>query len=62
MQLQFSNDGTNWYNASAVLATVASSTVAITSTTGMQAKFCRVNVTVAGNGQTLNFIDFFGTN
>jgi hypothetical protein len=60
--LQFSNDGSNWYSASAALSTVANSTVAIASTQGFQAKFCRAVTDTQGAGQTLNFVEFFGTN
>jgi len=62
VRLQFSNDGSNWYSASAALTTVAGSTVAIASTQGVQGKFCRAVVDTQGTGQTLNFVEFFGTN
>ena len=62
IQLQYSNDGVNFYNASTALLSVANSTVAVTSTTGMQAKFARGIVTVVGVAQTLTYVNIFGTN
>lgn len=62
IQLQFSPDGVNFYNASTALLSVANSTVAVTSTTGLQGKFARAIVTVVGVAQTLTYVNIFGTN
>jgi len=62
IQLQFSPDGVNFLNASTALLSVANSTVAVTSTTGLQGKFARAIVTVVGAAQTLTYVNIFGTN
>jgi hypothetical protein len=62
MKMQFSNDGSNWYDASAIVTSVANGTVAVASTANIQGRFVRGIVTTAGSGQTLNNVNFFGTN
>ena len=62
IQLQYSSDGVNFYSASTALLSVANSTVAVVSSTGMQAKFARAIVTVVGAAQTLTYVNIFGTN
>ena len=62
LQLQLSNDGVNWFAASAALQTVANSVVAVAST-GLQGKFARaVVVSTAGVTQTINNVCIYGTN
>jgi hypothetical protein len=60
-KLQYSPDGTNWYDASAALTSVANSIVAITSTAGLQDKFARVICSSGGTGQTINYVQINGT-
>ena len=62
IKMQYSMDGTNFYDASTILTSVASSSVAVTSTTNLQVKYVRGIVTTAGSGQALTHINFFGTN
>lgn len=59
-KLQFSLDGTNWYDSGATLTSAANSTVAVNSNGFIKGKFCRAIVTTAGVGQTLTYIGFYG--
>jgi hypothetical protein len=61
-EIQFSSDNVNWYVASAPVTSVASSTVAVASTTGMTAKYARVYCSTAGSAATINYVNLYGTN
>ena len=62
-KLQGSMDnGQNWYDISATVVAVASSTVQVTSTAGVVARHSRVLCSSAATGQTGTVVGIFGTN
>jgi hypothetical protein len=61
-KMQFSDDGSAWFDACSATTTVASGTVISTvSTTGLQGKYVRSYCTTAGVSSTINYISFYGT-
>ena len=61
-KLQGSSDGANWYDISATVTAVASSTVQITNTAGVVARFVRVFVSTGATAQTGTVVSITGTN
>ena len=61
-KLQGSSDGTNWYDISATVTAVASSTVQITNAAGVVARFVRVFVSTGATAQTGTVVSITGTN
>jgi hypothetical protein len=56
IQLQGSEDNTNWYNIGAALTATVGSTTAVSVADGSLPKFSRATVTTAGAGSTLNYV------
>ncbi len=56
IQLQGSEDNTNWYNIGTALTATVGSTTALSLADGSVPKFCRATVATAGAGSTLNYI------
>jgi hypothetical protein len=58
-QLQVSQDGITWSNASTATPAVASSQVVFSSTSGTRGKFWRLSVSSAASAQTGNYVNLF---
>ncbi|MDE3021964.1 MAG: hypothetical protein KGI54_08900 [Pseudomonadota bacterium] len=61
-KLQGSTDGANWYDLSTNVTAVANSTVQITNTAGVVARFVRLFVATAATAQTGTVVAITGTN
>lgn len=56
IQLQGSEDNTNWYNIGTALTATVGATTALGIADGSNPKFCRATVATAGAGSTLNYV------
>lgn len=56
IQLQGSEDNTNWYNIGTALTATVGATTALSLADGSIPKFCRATVATAGAGSTLNYV------
>jgi hypothetical protein len=56
IQLQGSEDNTNWYNIGTALTATVGATTALSIADGSVPKFCKATVATAGAGSVLNYV------